>query len=731
MLVLFTEAALLAEGGLRQMRAGIDLAVAFTNDAYEASGVNFRLNLVAAAPVDYQESRIHGGAGLWNQQVDLDRLIDPADGFMDEALVLRNRYAADVIHLIVDQSGGGGRGSFLWPNAEDPSARAFSVSNSISSYPPFLAHELGHVMGLRHDRYATYGIRLYENGYVNQRAFESGAPEESHWKTIMAYNSQCWDAGFWCRELPRFSNPNQRYPADIGDPLGVPGDQPTAAVDGPADAVRSLNETRDLIAGFRRSATRCDYRLSEERREAPASGGVFSVELDAASSCEWTVTTFEEFLSAASDATGGGAGRVSYRVEANDGPARRGYVVVAGETLAVYQSARVAPASVCDRTPQVRDAIVLATGRGDCGAVSEFDLLDVAVLDLEHQGITTLDAGDFTGLASMTELRLPYNRLGTIPEQAFRDLVNLRLLYLWRTDLTAVPVAIRGLSSLQRLHLGYNNIQGIRRESFQGLSELRWLWLNGNRLTTLPDGVFSELKGLRYLHLDNNRITDVRKEALQAPLDLIRVDLSENPLGELREDVFASIPNVSGLILNGTQLEAVPPRVFAGLTDLGSLYLSDNRIDDLSGVVFPASTMSRLELENNALQAIPAGMFAGFTSVACARRQMDLNLSSNPGSPFPLTLELDRIDAGNATAGPASVVVRVREGAPWPITVRVGATGGSPFTKEVTVTNGSVKSEPFEVAGGGPTVLRFASRPDVPRTYQGVRIVLGDDLRLF
>ena len=41
-LVLFTEAAFRAEGGLRQMRAGIDLAVAFTNDAYEASGVNFR-----------------------------------------------------------------------------------------------------------------------------------------------------------------------------------------------------------------------------------------------------------------------------------------------------------------------------------------------------------------------------------------------------------------------------------------------------------------------------------------------------------------------------------------------------------------------------------------------------------------------------------------------------------------------------------------------------------------
>ena len=730
-LILFTEAALAVEGGLRQMRAGIDLAVAFTNDAYEASGVNFRLNLVAAAPVDYQESKIHGGAGLWNQQVDLDRLIDPADGFMDEALVLRDRYAADVIHLIVDQSGGGGRGLILRPHAEDPSAWAFSISNSISSYPPFLAHELGHVMGLQHDRYATYGIRLYENGYVNQRAFESGAPEESRWTTIMAYSSQCRDAGFWCRELPRFSNPNQTYPADIGDPLGVPGEEPTAAVDGPADAVRSLNENRDLIAGFRRSATRCGYRLSEERREAPASGGVFSVDLDAASSCEWTVTKFEEFLSVESAASGSGTGRVSYRVEANDGPARRGYVVVAGETLSVYQSGRVAPASVCDRTPQVRDAIVLATGRGDCAAVSEFDLLDVVVLDLEHQGITTLDAGDFTGLSSMAELRLSNNRLGKIPDQAFMDLVNLKELYLRVTDLTTVPVAIRGLPSLRKLDLVANGIEDLHTDAFRGLSELRYLWLQENRITTLPDGVFSDLRNLRYLYLYRNRITDVRKEALQGPLDLIRVDLKENPLGELREDAFASIPNVIQVFLRETQLEAVSPRTIAGLTRLGWLDLADNRIDDLSGVVFPGNTISRLELENNALRAIPPGMFAGFTSTACTRRQMDLDLSGNPGSPFPLTLELDRIDAGNTTAGPASVVVRVREGAPWPITVRVAATGGSSFTKEVTVTNGSVASEPFEVAGGSSTLLRFASRPDVPPTYQGVRIVLGDDLRLF
>ena len=141
--------------------------------------------------------------------------------------------------------------------------------------------------------------------------------------------------------------------------------------------------------------------------------------------------------------------------------------------------------------------------------------------------------------------------------------------------------------------------------------------------------------------------------------------------------------------------------------------------------------MSGLKLTNNALRAIPSGIFAGFTSDACRTRKMDLDLSGNPGSPFPLSVELDRIDDANATAGPASVVVRVREGAPWPITVQVTATGGSSFTREVTIENGTVESAPFEVAGGSATQLRLTTVPEVPGSYKGIRIVLGDALELF
>ena len=105
-------------------------------------------------------------------------------------------------------------------------------------------------MGLQHDRYnepSNYPFP-YSHGYVNQAAFEPGAPPESRFATNMAYNSQCRDAGFFCPWTNTFSNPDLTY---NGYPLGVPGDEPSSAVDGPADARRSLNELRTTVANFR------------------------------------------------------------------------------------------------------------------------------------------------------------------------------------------------------------------------------------------------------------------------------------------------------------------------------------------------------------------------------------------------------------------------------------------------------------------------------------------------
>ena len=234
--VVYTPAALEAAGGVAALEAEIDLMVAETNQAYEASGVHHRVALVDRSEVAYVET---GDSSL-----DLDRLLDPSDGHLDEVHVLRDQVGADLVHLIV------GEADDICGKAYRPGV--FGLTRQGCSGRTF-AHELGHNMGLWHDRYQEHhnadGVSAHPAyGYVNQRAFETGALPSSRWRTIMAYNTQCDDANFSCSTPLRFSNPRQHY---NGEPLGIPYGAGRSGVTGPADAVAVLNATGPAVALWR------------------------------------------------------------------------------------------------------------------------------------------------------------------------------------------------------------------------------------------------------------------------------------------------------------------------------------------------------------------------------------------------------------------------------------------------------------------------------------------------
>ena len=239
--VLYTPAVRDAVGGIVAAHSLVDMMVAETNQAYRDSGVNLQVFLTRTVGVDYVEA----GAS----SIDLSRLAIPDDGYMDEAHDLREKTGADLIHLIATSRDVCGI-AYLMTN---PSRNFQRFGVGLTSYEcggATFAHELGHNMGLRHDRYVDGGNTPapYSHGYVNQRSFEEGAPGSSRWRTLMAYSSQCRDAGFTCPRLLRFSNPDLLHE---GDPMGVAGESRSFAVNGPADARRTLNETRDLVASFR------------------------------------------------------------------------------------------------------------------------------------------------------------------------------------------------------------------------------------------------------------------------------------------------------------------------------------------------------------------------------------------------------------------------------------------------------------------------------------------------
>ncbi len=232
--VFYTPAARAAAGSIE---AVIDLMVAETNQALQDSGVQHRIQLVARSEVQYTES----GDSL----DDLRRLASPSDGYLDEVHDLRDRVGADLVHLIVDE---------LEPEycGRAYIQGAFGVTERLCGGAIF-AHELGHNLGLFHDRYRVlhhesgpYPHPAY--GYVNQRGLQPDVSSSSRWRTVMSYGTQCDDDGLFCSRLLRFSNPRQTW---NDHPLGVAHGTGGSGLTGPADAAAVLEHTGPAVAAWR------------------------------------------------------------------------------------------------------------------------------------------------------------------------------------------------------------------------------------------------------------------------------------------------------------------------------------------------------------------------------------------------------------------------------------------------------------------------------------------------
>lgn len=226
-LILWTPRAQLSTGSEAAMQAALANFINNTNTSYINSGIDQRVRLVHSQRTEYVEATGSSGTPMGT---DLSRLRNNGDGIMDEAHTLRNQYGADLVHLVSGVANGAcGIAYLLFPGGN--SSNGFGVTAYSCGWSTF-AHELGHNMGCAHDRdNGSSGYRCWSFGYRTPNA---------QWRTIMAYAPGT--------RINYFSSPDVTWNGfTMG--IGTTACPSTTA----ADNVRTMNETRNVVANFRAS----------------------------------------------------------------------------------------------------------------------------------------------------------------------------------------------------------------------------------------------------------------------------------------------------------------------------------------------------------------------------------------------------------------------------------------------------------------------------------------------
>ena len=254
-LVAYTTAAQTGAGGASGAQALAELTIQQVNAALARSLVpaRFRLAGVMATAVAEQGS----------YAAQLGRVASTTDGIMDDVPARRDQLQADLVVLVaegVDSGGFAGLAYLMtsYSKSEHPWAYSINLRRQMSAW--LVGHEMGHNLGLAHDRANAAGSTPF-------RPYAYGYHAPNHFSTLMAYSC------YGCRAIDYYSNPDVLFE---GVPTGV-ADY--------ADEARALRENFPLVASHRGCPVAVPIGA-----EVPPGGGPVSVSISPASGCFWTFT---------------------------------------------------------------------------------------------------------------------------------------------------------------------------------------------------------------------------------------------------------------------------------------------------------------------------------------------------------------------------------------------------------------------------------------------------------
>ena len=686
-LVVYTQRVEDHEGGPTQVRAAIENEVAKMNQVLDNSRLSYRqIKLVHMEKVDYaqRDSVFIDINNLTHKS--MDNYNDNDFSALDEVHELREKHQADLVHLFVEEARGAcgiASGTYalyqnkfieqhicqgsLTPSAclelerrkEWKSLKSFSAS-AIKCTNYTFAHELGHTLGLWHDR-ADYNwdpSRAEDSGPFRPYAFghENLNFTEKCQITVMSAGNKCINEGIYGQiRVPYFSNPDLFFPIpdghssssfDTNTPMGVPGDEYTIDLDGPVNASKAVDDVWDIVASlsdpiddppptigacFDGTPANALSSLDGRTIEIPPEGGTRELIVsfpvaDGCSNVRPEARSSDAFISSNVEILRQGEYRLVISTSPDD---RYSCAALSGRvTVDVPGVSHINPAHI---------TVTQESSNAFCRSVAQLPEDSVA-LDLSGQNSLAslqLAGGMFARFTELESMDLSRNRLRTIYRGVFEGLEELLDLDLSENVITLVaPSVFEDIPNLANLDLSHNQLEEFDDNLFPILPDgaayaLTHLDLSHNRLQSIP--FLSVLWNLETLNLSDNRISDeIYRSTFFGKESLKELNLSRNAITRLDDQSFHGNGELAFLWLHSNDITNVHSGAFEGLSELQALSLSRNQLTELpEATLADLTALEHLWLYRNRLTDLPAGLFSGLSSLRT------LSLSGNQLTSVP------------------------------------------------------------------------------------------------
>ncbi|KAL2094679.1 hypothetical protein ACEWY4_009398 [Coilia grayii] len=157
--------------------------------------------------------------------------------------------------------------------------------------------------------------------------------------------------------------------------------------------------------------------------------------------------------------------------------------------------------------------------------------------------------------SNVTVLVLNSNQITSLPPDLFIRYRHLEKLYVSFGDLYAhlqnnsIEVisrrAFSGLFSLRQLYLSWNRISTLKAGIFSDLQNLQWLDLEGNRIASLSEASFEDCTTLQVLDLSVNKIQKLPPPLFENMKSLQQLSMEEVEIPNISIRMFRSFSNLS------------------------------------------------------------------------------------------------------------------------------------------------------------------------------------------